>query len=149
MPPIIYRPSSRSGNSSGVSIFTTALNSITNGSTVESSTISNDTEQDTFADFELLIGHGSAPAADREWRLFAIPTLDATNFAYYTAARMPMDYYLGSFMMNNETTARRYVLGEVRMPRRDFKLVLLNDTAQTSASSGNVLLGYFFNLGTS
>lgn len=131
------------GGNSLVSEITTGMNSLTNGSGVASSTVSNDAsdELDRFADAELYVpSFGTAPTADLAINLYIRRALDGgTNFEDASGSRPPRNGFVGSFPLANVTTAQRIALPGIILPPGDFQWYLVNNSGQTMASSGNIL----------
>jgi len=126
-------------------VLDTGLNSLANDAGVVSAALPN-TNLDTYADFELVCTHGTAPVADRTWDLYAVRQVDATNYEGATAARPPANGFLGSFVLNAVNTAQRMVLPEMMLPPYAYKLLLVNKSGQAAAASGNTLKQNTYNL---
>ncbi|HYW33481.1 MAG TPA: hypothetical protein VE869_18410 [Gemmatimonas sp.] len=137
--------SGRGGNSAGVALLTTDLNTLANGGGVVSPLIENDTTLDQYADFELVVAHGAATTADTTWDLYLVRMTDGTNYEDATNLRPPANGFVGSFVMDNTASAQRHIVPGVLLPPRAFKVLLINRSGQTAAASGNVLEAYFYN----
>lgn len=125
-------------------ILSTELNSLANGANkITTTAISNDqsTELDMFADFELYIAaQGVARDAGAYVALYILPTVDGTNFAYGGDSLDPdPNHHRGNFVFDAATTARYDVIEGIRLPPGDFHVLVMNETGQAFASSGNML----------
>jgi hypothetical protein len=129
-----------------VTLATTALNAIADGAAVEVD-VANDTDRDVIADLELLISFGTAPTADKTIDVFWRRTIDGTNYEESSGSRPPANGGVGSFVLNNTTSAQRYILPGVMIPPKGGKLVIRSSAGQTASSSGNTLRALFYNPG--
>ena len=126
-------------------IFTTALNSLADGANkITAIALSNDAaaERDLFAKFRL---HIAAQAAARSTGarvdLYLLPE-ENTTFAYGGDALDPSPaHFAGSFHFDAATTARDDVIENIILPPGDFHVLLINETGQAFAATGNTL-GY-------
>jgi hypothetical protein len=126
-------------------VFTTGLNSLANGAGVVSAALSQ-AALDTYADFELVCTHAVAPVVDTTWALYAVRQLDGTNYEDATAARPPANGFLGTFVLDAVTTQQRKVLPGVLLPPYDYKLLLINNSGQAAAATGNTLKMETYNM---
>jgi hypothetical protein len=124
---ITWTLSARSGNP--VTVMTTALDS----------PIDNDADLDTYADFELVWDAVGTPALADCIDLYWVRTVDGTNYEDASSTIFPRASLLGAFLVHNTSSPQRLILPEVRLPPRDFKLLVHNQTNGAFASSGNVL----------
>lgn len=124
-----------------LSILTTDLNSLANNAAALSSAIDNDTDLDVYADFELVVTYGTNPTNQSLVELYIVRTVDGTNFedASTTGPVVPRGGFVGGFSLQATTSAQRIVIPEVRLPPRDFKVMVINKSGQTMAASGNTL----------
>jgi len=132
-------------------IMTTELNSLADGSNAITGTaISNNAtdELDMYADFELLVAtQGSARDAQARVEMYVLITLDGTNYTYGGASLdPPANAFVGSFLYDAATNARYGHIRGVPLPPRDFHILLINETGQALASSGNILKMSRYNL---
>lgn len=132
------------GTAGLISILTTELNSLANNAGVTTATIENNTTLDQYADFELVATYGTAPVADTTVDLYIVRTVDGTNFEDASASR-PSAEFVGSFVLDNVTTAQRKIVRGVMLPPNSFKLLIVNKAGQAMAASGNTLRGDFYN----
>lgn len=143
--------SSRSGNSSGVSLMSTDLNSLAAAGRVLSSVggssgvISNDTEKDQLVDLLLSVDFVSAPTADTPISVWFLPKIDGTNYEDGDASNTPNRPPDGIFAVRNTASAMKLSALGLRLPPRDFKILLINGTNQAFPSSGTTLVGFFYN----
>ncbi len=126
-----------------VTVMTTELNSLGTGSAAISSTIDNDAALATYADFELYVNAitPSAPADGVDANLYLVRTDDGTNFENGATSGpvLPRDGFAGVFVFRAVATAQRLVLRGVRLPPRDFKVMLYSFTNRTFDTSANTL----------
>lgn len=137
--------SSRSGNSSGVSLLTTELNSLGTASICAAgTTVDNDADHDQLCDLELSVTFGSANAADRAISVWFLATVDGTNFEDGSSSVTP-NRPPDAIFVTRAVTAHRIMVYGVRVPPRDFKPILRNDSAQAFPASGSTLKAFFYN----
>lgn len=128
----------------------TELNSLANGSAIDDGgNFDNSDTANLFmaAGFELTVTFGSAPTQDGLVHLYLIPSLDGTNFGYYTTGAggwAPSPTYVGSFMVDNITTIQRLTLTGplgtlISLMPCKYKAWLLNNSGQAFPSSGSLL----------
>jgi hypothetical protein len=127
------------------SVLTTELNALANDAGVVSGTITS--TRDQHGDLELVATFASAPTADRAVDVYAVRTVDGTDFEDASASRPPASGYLGSFAVNNVGTAQRLICAGVSLPVRDFKLLLVNKSGQAFTASGHTLKFYPYSAG--
>lgn len=129
---------------SAATVLSTELNSLGDGSNkITGTALSNDaatTERDLFADFSLsLAAQASARSAGATVDLYIIPEVDGV-FAYGGDTLDPSaNHYRGAFRFDAATTARVDVIEGVRLPNSDYHVLLINETGQSFAASGNAL----------
>ena len=128
-----------------VSILGTEINSLANDAAVTSAVVSNTTEDDQYADFELVVTYGVAPVADKTVDMYLVRSVDGTNYEDGTAARPPAGGFVGSFVLDAVTTGQRKVLAGVMLPPLSFKILLVNKAGQAMAASGNTLKAFVYN----
>jgi hypothetical protein len=132
------------GTSGLISILTTELNALANNAGVVTAVVENSTSLDQYADFELVVTYGTAPTADTTVDLYIVRTIDGTNYEDATATR-PTPEFVGSFVLDNVTTAQRKIVRGVMLPPISFKLLIVNKAGQAMAATGNTLRGDFYN----
>jgi hypothetical protein len=90
--------------------------------------------QNFWLNFELKTAvFGVAPAAGTTVDLYLVPALDGTNFSDVTSNIPQSSYYVGSFLMLNQTAAfRSNVLGVPAQPLL-YKAYIVNNSGQTLA----------------
>jgi len=129
---------------SNVNVLTTELDSLGDaGIAITATALSNDaatTERDLFATFALSISaQGTARSTGARCDLYVIPEVN-TSFAYGSGALSPSpNHYRGSFFFDADTSARRDILEGIKLPNSDYHVLLINNTGQAFAASGNVL----------
>jgi hypothetical protein len=139
MASIKWALSGRSGNP--VTLLTTELNSLGVDAAALTAAIDNDADHDTFADFELFVNFSGTPGGPESVDLYAVRSVDGTNFedASATGPIRPRAQLLGAFLAQANSTDQRLILSEVRLPPRDFKLMLYNRTTSAFGASANTL----------
>lgn len=124
-------------------ILTTELNSLVAGANKTSAAISNDAagELDLFADFELYLAEqSSARDAGAYVALYILIELDGSNYTYGgDALDPPESAWVGNFRFDAAVTARYSHLRGVQLPPTDFLVLVMNETGQNLAASGNTL----------
>jgi hypothetical protein len=124
-------------------MLTTELNSLANAATSNaSSAFANSGSGNRYlqALFELVCTFASAPTAGKPVDLYILPTVDGTNYADGGGSTVPSAAsYAGSFAVRNSASAQRLVLEGIVLPPGDFKLLLINNSGQAMAASGNTL----------
>lgn len=129
-----------------VTILSTGLNSLANGSSALSAAVSQTaaTERDVLVDYELnLVAPAAAWDEDGAVDLHHVRSVDGTNYEDSDAEGRPRMGYQGTFFLNGVATAQRVVLPDVPAPPRDYKALLINRAGQAFAASGNTLTAYF------
>jgi hypothetical protein len=126
-------------------ILATELNSLANDAGVISAVIPQ-TALDTYADFELVCTHGTAPVADKTWDLYAVRQLDGTNYEDASASRPPANGFLGSFVLDAVTSVQRKILPGIMLPPYAYKLLIVNKSGQAAAATGNTLKQETYNM---
>lgn len=124
-------------------VMTTELNSLADGdNAITGTAISNDAagELDLYGNFKLYLAtQGSARDSGAYVSMYILPEVD-TDYAYGGASPDPAANLLaGNFLFDAATTARHAILRDVLLPPTDFHVVLINETGQALASTGNTL----------
>ena len=132
-------------------VLTTELNSLSDAANkITTTAISNDqtAELDMYADFVLsLAAQGSARDSGAHVDLYILPQSDGTNYPYGGDSLDPSsNHWVGSFMFDAATNARVEVIRGVALPPMDFHVLVINQTGQAFASSGNTLQLRRYNL---
>lgn len=131
-------------------ILTTELNSLGDGANKLSSAISNDAagELYLYMDIEIYVAtQASARAADARVDVYILEELDGSNYTYGGDSDDPPDNaWVGAFIFDAATTARYNHLRGIPLPPTDFKILIINETGQAFASSGNTLKIAKYNL---
>lgn len=140
----IWWESNRSGNP--ITVISTDLNALAGGGgTLTSAPVSNDTERDMWADFELTVPTlASAPAdGDTLANVYFVRQIDGTNFETATASVAPGLPDM-TFKARGTGTAQRMIVPHVLLPPRSFKLLLINRDATAYTATGNTLKMYAY-----
>lgn len=130
---------------STVTMLTTELNSLSNGSGCSLSsafdnTPSTGTESGGWfhGDFELVLASMTAATANATTDLFIVPAFDGSNYSQGGTTAQPPNFLKGSWTHLNTTTARLVIMG-VQLPPCPFKIFVVNRSGQAFASSGNTV----------
>lgn len=128
-------------------VLSTELNALANGSySAVGSVLDNSVNLDRFGIAELAATWASAPTDKAVLDLFAVPAIDATNYADGGGAVRPSNFlYLGSFQVRAVTTAQRVVCGQFTLPPFKHKYVLLNSSGFALPATGSVVSLWTFN----
>ena len=126
-------------------ILSAELNSLADGGNkIVGAALSNDaaaTERRLFGNFSLsLAAQGTARKIRGKVDLYILPEVNDV-FSYGGDSLDPslLDF-VGSFMFDATTTARVSILQGIRLPNSNFKPLLINDTGQALAATGNTLI---------
>lgn len=126
------------------SALTTELNSLadstsdTTGFSAVSVEISNETDLFQYIELEVVIAaQGAARASGAFVAVYINYSADGTT--YDDTSNKAFAEVLTVFGLDAATTARRLTRVNVPIPPTDFKLLVLNDTGQAFAASGNTL----------
>jgi len=126
--------------SSPTSYLTTELNSLADGGNKLGADINNEAGN-MYTRIEVSVAtQGSARAADASVDIFAIKSSDGgTTFGYGSdSLDPPVTDLLISVPMDAAVTAR-VLVGDVQIPAGHFKLLLINETGQAFAATGNTM----------
>ncbi len=121
---------------------TTELNSIVDsGNAIGSTDIDNSTSLYLYDDLELYTNTMTyAPSPGATIDVYLVQKLDGTNLEDGNASiDPPAANLVGVFNMRSVTTAQRHTLRMIPIPPGKYRYVLINNTGQTLASSGNIL----------
>lgn len=124
----------------------TELDALASGSAIIGAAVDNDLG-DLYCDLELNVTFASAPAAGGFIDVYFVRTIDGTNYedAVTGASEVPpANGYVGSFFTRAVTSAQKMGLNEVRLPGRDFKLYVVNNTNQAFPASGSTVKAFFY-----
>lgn len=125
-------------------IMSTDLNSLADGgNNITTSAVSNDqsAELDMYGDFTLYLAtQGSARDGGARVDMYILPQSDGTNYPYGGDSLDPAaNLFVGSFLFDAATNARYAVIRGVLLPPMDFHVIVINETGQALAGSGNTL----------
>lgn len=136
--------STRAGNP--VTVISTGLNALAGGAGVlETSTVSNDSERDMWADFELTIPTlAGAPAnGDTLADVYFVRMIDGTNFETASSSVPPGAVDM-TFKARGTGTGQRMIVPHILLPPRSFRLLLINRDTTAFTASGNTLKMYAY-----
>lgn len=125
-------------------VLTTEMNSLANGArAITSAALSNDATNERFpyADLELsLAEQGTARSAGAYVEVYFLVELDATNYVFGgSSLTPPSNALVGVFPFDAAVTARVNILTHLLLPQANFHVLVINQTGQAFASSGNTL----------
>ena len=121
-----------------------ALAGLTDGTSVLSAAITNNTEADLYADFFLTVGFVSAPTFGYAVELYIVGSDGNNVYDDTTGPNPPMNGYGDTFPVRAQTAVQTIRIPMIELPPRDFKVLLRNKTGQTFAATGNLLTGFFY-----
>jgi hypothetical protein len=124
------------------SIMTTDLNSLATGQSNLSAAYDNGTNLYIWGDFELLVTFGVAPTAGWMVDMYLAPAVDGSNYADSSDGASPVTSgpnYIGGYPLRAVTSAQRIVIRGIPLPPCSFKIMLVNNSGQSMAASGNTL----------
>lgn len=125
-------------------VLTTELNSLGIGANkITTTAVSNDqaAELDLYGDFTCFLNtQGTARSAGARVDLYILPRSDGTNFPYGGDSLDPSpNHWVASFVFDATVTARYDVVRGVLLPPCDFHVLVMNETGQILAATGNTL----------
>jgi hypothetical protein len=126
-----------------VTYLSTELNSLADGANDLGAKIDNvaDGENELYIDLEFYIAlQGGSRDADGRVEIYLLTSIDNTNFDMGGDSTDPRpSSLLCVFSLDAATTARYRTFHSLPIPPFDFKLLVMNETGQNFASSGNTL----------
>lgn len=125
-------------------LLSTEMNSLGNGSNKITTTAHDNTGANNrymYADFEFYIAEqASARSAGAFVALYILPSVDGTNFAYGGDSLDPAsDKWRANFQFDAVVTARYGTIEGILLPNAKFHVLVMNETGQAFAASGNTL----------
>lgn len=130
-------------NSTGTTVMTTELNSLANGAyAISSAAYDNTSLLDLFADFDVQLAYTTtAPTVGAKVaEIYALPSIDGTNFATVDASNVPQKSLLIGTVetrLPSTSVVEHLIIPGVPLPPRKFKTVLKNTSGQTLKATGN------------
>jgi hypothetical protein len=120
------------------SLLTTELNSLASaGVSAAGTEYDNNSNLHLYAWFVLDVTFGSSPTDKSAVDIYIAKAFDGTNYQYSAVPRSPD--YVGSFLVKDNTSAQKHVIGPILVPPCKFKLVLVNSTNQAFPASGSTV----------
>lgn len=121
----------------------TELNSLADGANKLGAAVDNETDgkNELYINLELYVAaQGSARDADAHVRIYLLVSVDGTNYCYGDdSTDPPAGALFHVFDLDAATTARYVTIENLPIPPLKFKLLVMNETGQAFASSGNTL----------
>lgn len=123
-------------------ILSTGLASLADGgNALSTGTVDNLTNLDRYMALEFYLAEqSSARASDAHVAVYLLPTVDGTNYSYGSNSVDPSPAnWLCSLAFDASTAARYVGVSELPIPPFEFKLLVMNETGNAFAASGNTL----------
>jgi len=119
----------------------TELNSLANGTRAVSGAIDNETNLSRFLDLELKVAEQGAARDDTAHvDVHILYSVDGTNYSFGDASTDPSAASPVAVFALDASTSERYVtLTGIHIAPLKFKLLLVNQTGQVLAASGNTI----------
>lgn len=132
---------------SATTYLTTELNSLANGANVLGAAIDNTANGDRWMDIELTVAtQGSARSSGAYVAIYLLSSTDGTNYTYGDASTdPPASAWVGNIPLDAVVTARISSLIHLLVPAGKFKILVMNETGQAFASSGNTVKYALYN----
>lgn len=123
------------------SVLTTELNSLASSARAITAALDNTTDLYLFDDLELTVTYGTNPSVGATVDVYLIVALDGTNYEDGASGApgtpAPVTSLIASFPIKANTSLQRVTIRNVILPPGLFKYLLLNNTGQAMAASGN------------
>lgn len=126
---------------------TTELNALADGGNDLGAEIDNTGNGDMYMDLELYLAtQGSARDSGAYVAVYILPSVDGTNFCYGgDSLDPPSNTWRANFLFDAATTARYSTITHVLLPAGKLKLLVMNETGQAFAGTGNTLKYTLYN----
>ncbi len=128
-------------NGSVTTLLTTELNSLASGGkTTVSAAYDNRTDGFFWADFEAVLATGITPGSSQTWEIFALPSVDGSNYADGGSSVVPSSgCLLGTLSFQAVTGQQRVVGHHFQLPPDSFKIMVRNNLGATLPAANNTL----------
>lgn len=119
----------------------TELNALADGGNDLGAAIDNTANGDMYMDLELYLAEqGAARDSGAYVALYILPSVDGTNYCYGgDSLDPPASASRGNFPFDAVVTARYSTLTHILLPAGKFKMLVMNETGENFAGTGNTL----------
>ena len=101
----------------------------------------NDTNLNFWGDLELAVTFGTAPTANKLLQVYAVSTIDGSNYVDGDASVTPdVGLRLGAVAVRAVTSAQRLAIGRCVLPPHSFKLLFENGADQQISGGWTIKL---------
>jgi len=130
-----------------VTYLSTEINALADGGNDLGATIDNSANGDMYMDLELYLAEqGSARDTGAFVALYILPSVDGVNFCYGgDSLDPPANTHRANFLFDAAVTARYSTVIHILLPAGLFRMLVMNETGQTFAATGNTLKYTLYN----
>ena len=123
----------------------TDLSALANGAgALSTAAYDNGTNLNQYATFEWNGAIATAPTADKTLDLYAVYAPDGSSYEDQSASRPPAGSLIGSFVLDNTTSAQRKMIHGVMLLPAVMKFLLINNSGYALTGTNTVKI-YTFN----